>query len=460
MILEAVIKGKKNFVWTIFHVLLGALCVLTPYVLILWSYLILFINFPKALKALRKQKAFLFLLLFFYLISFELLDRMAKTSPYLPYELSKYLLVLLGLLGGGVLGFKKVKGVLLVILIFPGIFYDLSNQVVWSDIINTFFAPLSIGIGLTFFSRMEISSNELNQILKILWLTCLSSLVFTIIKTPDFEDISFSLKAQSETTGGHASNQVSTILGLGVFLSFFSIYRRLKFSGFVFLDFIIMFLFVFQGLLTFSRGGMIVGVLAIIILLYQKIRKNLVTSLGIVLASGILLFGTFKLADSITGGLLLLRYKGETAGTLAGNKEKTTDVLTSGRIGIFNGDIEVWLSSPIVGVGCGASSYLRDNESGVKVSSHIEFSRLLAEHGILGLFYFLILLLVVWETLKKVKDPQMRAIISAIIFIAIATSFHAAMRTYVTPMLLLLSVVKIKSIALNEKNIVHRGSQS
>jgi hypothetical protein len=382
---------------------------------------------------------------------------MAKTSPFLPYELGKYFLVAIGLLGMATIGIKNSKGVLMVLLLIPGVFYDLSGRVENFDIINTFLAPLSIGLGFTFLSRLEISQSELNQLLKVLWLTCLSSLVFTIIQTPDFDEISFSLKAQSSTTGGHSSNQVSTILGLGVFLSFFSIYKRLKFSGYYFLDFIIMFLFIFQGLLSFSRGGMIVSVFALLILMFQKIRNNLTQSIGIILLSVGLLFGSFLIADRITGGLLSLRYQGETEGTLSGNKEKSTNILTSGRVGIFEGDIDLWLSSPIFGVGCGASSYLRESEYDNKVAAHIELSRLLAEQGLLGLVYFLLLLSFVWDTLTKIKDTQMKAIISALVFIAVATSFHAAMRTYVTPMLLLIAVVKVKNTELNENSAVYRG---
>lgn len=457
MILEGIIQDKKNFFWTVFHVILGAICTLTPYALIIWFYFIFVTNFNKALVSLNKKKVFFFLLLFFYLISFELLDRMAKTSPFLPYELGKYFLVILGLLGVLTLGAKNTKGILLVLLITPAVFYDLSGQVVGADIINTFLAPLSIGIGFTFLSRLEISQGELNQLLKVLWLTCLSSLVFTMIKTPDLDDLSFSLKAQFSTTGGHSSNQVSTILGFGVFLSFFSIYKKLKFSGYITLDYLFMFLFIWQGLLSFSRGGMVVGVLGLGILLFEKIRANIKRSVGIAILSSGVLIGTFSIADNLTGGLLLLRYQGETEGTLAGSKEKNSDVFTSGRVGIFNGDIDLWMDSPIFGVGCGASRYLRESEYDGNVAAHIEFSRLLAEQGLFGLLYFILLLFVVWEAFKKIKDPQIKAIILALVFIAIATSFHAAMRTYVTPMLLLISVIRIKTIKLDEKNSLYRG---
>ncbi|WP_332910234.1 hypothetical protein [Algoriphagus boritolerans] len=49
----------------------------------------------------------------------------------------------------------------------------------------------------------------------------LSVLVYTIIKTPDLDSVEFSLGANFATAGGFGSNQVSTILGLGVFFDGF-----------------------------------------------------------------------------------------------------------------------------------------------------------------------------------------------------------------------------------------------
>ncbi len=188
-------------------------------------------------------------MLFSYVISFEVLDRMAKTSPYIPYELGKYLLVLMGLLGVIYLGIRSQKGVWMVILISPALLYDFSGQRLFFDFINYYLAPLSVGLGIAYANRLPISKVLLNQILNFIFWGCLASLVFTYIKTPDFENIEFRLGANFDTTGGHSSNQVSTILGLGLFLSFYSLINRLNFSGYRLLDGLILAGFAFQGLL-------------------------------------------------------------------------------------------------------------------------------------------------------------------------------------------------------------------
>jgi hypothetical protein len=140
----------------------------------------------------------------------------------------EYLMIVFGLLGLIQIGVRSVQGIWMVFLITPAVFYDFSGQRVFFDIINSYFAPLAVALCIAFAYRLKITSNQLNQILKSIWLGCLASLVYPFVKTPDFEKINFTLKAHFETTGGHASNQVATVLGLGMFLSFYSLFKRLR----------------------------------------------------------------------------------------------------------------------------------------------------------------------------------------------------------------------------------------
>ena len=91
-------------------------------------------------------------------------------------------------------------------------------------------------------------------------------------------------------------------------------------------DFIVLIGFTFQGLLSFSRGGMIVGALSILIILLNSgsgNEKKTVNFKGIFISllSFISLYGIFEVANTITKGNLLLRYQGQTQGTLSGSKE-------------------------------------------------------------------------------------------------------------------------------------------
>lgn len=198
-------SDRRNLLWTLVHFGLGLICTLTPFALVVWFYFIFATNFFKVNRLLKRKKPGFFLMFFSYLISFEVLDRMAKTSPFIPYELGKYFLVLMGIIGIINLGIRSLMGLWMALLITPAIFYDFSDQRVFFDIINYYFAPLAVGLGIAFADRLTISMVQLNQILKLIWLGCLASLVFTYFKTPDFEEINFSLSAKFETTGGHSS---------------------------------------------------------------------------------------------------------------------------------------------------------------------------------------------------------------------------------------------------------------
>jgi hypothetical protein len=374
---------------------------------------------------------------------------MARTSPFIPYELGKYFLVLMGILGLFSLGVRSQKGIWMLILLIPSLFISVSGERDMKDIISNFIAPLAIALGIAFSHNASITGNNFNQILKLVWLGCLASLSYTYIKTPDFDDIVFSLKANFDTTAGHASNQVSTILGLGVFLSFYSVFNNLKYSGNRLLDFIILAGFMIQGLLSFSRGGMITGVLGAILLVFlspnnrtNSKQSNFVAPLAII--SFLFLYGAFELANSITGGNLLLRYKGESKGTLLGSKEKTLDHLVTGRLGIFEGDLELWSNHLLLGVGVGDSRYVRTVMNGEP--PHVELSRLFAEHGLFGFiyaFFWFTLPLLVW--FDSQKDANTRVILVILLLIGLITSFHAAMRTFVTPLFMILGSLKISN---------------
>jgi hypothetical protein len=441
-------SDRHNFLWTLAHIGLGFLCTLTPFVLIIWFYLVLFTNFFKANSLLQNKKPAFFFMLFSYLISFELLDRMSKTSPYLPFEIGKYFLVFAGILGIWAFGVRYKVGIWMAILLTPAVFYDFSGQRLNSDIIFSYLGPLAVGLLISYAHLLNIFYQQFNQILKLIWLGCLSSLIFTYVKTPDLSDIYFGLKANSETTGGGSSNQVATILGLGMFLSSYSLFTRLKFSGYRILDILILFGFTFQGLLSFSRGGIFVGLTGILILLFfpksiSKKKETMNLSLSIIIIVFALFYGVFEVANNITGGNLLLRYQGETEGTMRGTKEVTLNHFVTGRVGIFEKDIILWKNNFFSGVGVGGSRFLRDFE-GIGTLPHIELSRLLAEHGILGFMYALLFFIIVpLKVIQSNKNSSYGALNMAILAIAILTTFHAAMRTGVTPLFILLGSLKI-----------------
>lgn len=385
-----------------------------------------------------------------YVISFELIARMAQTSPLIPYEMGKYLFFLL--LGVGVFKYKTSSwpAFLMFIFLLPGALIDKSGRVSFLDILFNFLGPINVALAILFFHGKRMSSNMLKEHIKLILLPLISVWAHAVFKAPDIGDVEFELGANSLTSGGFGSNQVSTGLGLAAFLVFIFWINRWRLSGYRWLDTTMLIVFTLQGLLTFSRGGMVTGFLGIFVILYflrtasasQIQRYGLVRIGKYLLPALFLIASSFYVVNKLTDGMLLLRYQGETKGTISGTKEKSLSTITSGRFDIFVGDFELWLDSPIFGVGVGASKYLRDRMTGVV--AHVELSRLFAEHGLLGLCYFLTLIFYGWKLWKVHPNPAIRGILIALFVVGVFTSFHAAMRTFVSPMTIGLSMLTIR----------------
>lgn len=446
--IKRIILSQNHIFWTVFHIILGIVSSLSPYGLIIWFYLVVITSF---FKIVNEKSIFPYIAFITYLTSFELLARMSQTSPFIPYELGKYLLCFMLIVGIFKFGFKNHVGLILVLLLLPAIFFDLSEKVDRQTIIFNLMGPINVGFAVWFFYGKTITRHQLLKLLRISLLPLIAVLSSTIFKTPSLDEVEFSLGANFATSGGGGSNQVSTILGVGIFISFIFLINRWKITGYRLVDFLLFFLFGFQGLLTFSRGGIIGGILGILIVLFFVLlsaeadkRRYKLPKLGkILVLAVILLVTTFQVADNLTGGLLGLRYLGETEGTMAGTKEKSIDSFTTGRYNIFMDDMELWQENPIFGVGAGASSFLRDGSQ--NYLTHVELSRLLSEHGFFGLFYFLTLMFLFLKLLFSKKPPMEKGILIAFFLIAIYTSFHAAMRTYLTPLFIGISLMEIKS---------------
>jgi hypothetical protein len=422
--------------------------------------LILITNFTSAISLLRKGKSFIYIALIAYLISFEMLGRMTKAYPLIPMEISKYLLPIFSIIGV-MQSLKKGNKLwlLLGLLMSISLLFDYSSQRKFTDIVNNYFGILAIFFGLFFFSKQSLSRESIDLILKLILFASLPSLIYCFIKTPDFEDISFKLNANFETSGGAATNQVSTVFGLALFISFYFWHKRIPFSGFRIIDIIIGLAFLVQGLLTFSRGGIVVSIICIILFILKNKnnfnpRNILLSVLGIVSV-----FIVFNLIDDVTGGKLLLRYQGETEGTYNYGTEKDLKKMTSGRSLIFEEDLKLWFSHPIFGVGAGASRYIRGGMDGATISSHVELSRLLAEHGVFGLIFFIYLINLGIKLWRNIKIDSWRLILFIIYLIALLTSFHSSLRTFVTPLLMALSSIGMYNVKKNgTKGIIYRGN--
>jgi hypothetical protein len=137
-----------------------------------------------------------------------------------------------------------------------------------------------------------------------------------------------------------------------------------------------------------------------------------------------------------------MRYQGETYGTLNGYKENDLNNITTGRLDIFLEDLKTFINYPVFGSGVSVSSQLRESHSGV--AAHVELSRLLAEHGILGIIVFFILIGNVIILFSERRKGLLILLILSIL--GSYTTFHAATRTFLSPLLIAISYIPLRSL--------------
>ncbi|MFN3759491.1 MAG: O-antigen ligase family protein [Algoriphagus aquaeductus] len=445
-------KYNYSFFWFLVHVLVGISATISTLPVIVFFYSTIIYTIINLLYVASKERARLIGEIIIYFASFEAIGRLAQADPFLPYELGKYLILFLcplGILIGRGFSIKGSLGLIILILALPAAFFDESGIVSYNDVKFNILGLLNIGMAIWFYSSLKISLKTLVSWSKLMLYPIVSVLVFTIIRTPDLDTVEFTLGANFATAGGFGSNQVSTILGLGVFLLAACILLNYRITGYKWLDLVVLALLTVQGLLTFSRGGMIGGFFGILVLMFhltklsvkERKRLSIPNFKKYVLPVGILLVIVMAVANSITGGMLLLRYMGETQGTLAGSAEKSLNKITTNRSDIFLEDVELFSEYPIMGVGVGASTYLRDDYKGY--APHVELSRLLAEHGLLGVIIFLLFLVVFVLNKNGAPENISKGILMACFFIGFLATFHSATRTYITPLLMGISCVGI-----------------
>lgn len=419
------------------HFLIGLVCALVPAVFIPFFYTVLIVIGSWAINSRKDSsntvKALFF---FFYLMMFESVSRLLALSPLIPWEIGKYLTILLIVyllykgetrpngwfyLGLLLLGITLVKGVTFRLFLFNG---------------SIFIALLLLS---GFASRVRMNQYHLEKLLKILILPLVLFLGASVTQLQDFQDIQYELDS-NYVLDQIPANQVSTYMGVGFVLVTFSMFLNPQ-NRSSWKSYLLPAAFLFVGLLSFSRGGIIAAALAIAVMLYGLVSTGKGTYLLTAIVVGLLASPIVLYVNEVTDGKLFLRYQGETRGTLAGSKEKTLDHLTTGRISIFLGDWQTFLEHPVIGVPVGVSNEYREGTE--TQHSHVELSRILAEHGIMGFIGFLSLFIPVFRT--KRNAGSIRYLMLGLWCLGMATTFHAATRTVVPLVFLLIPFMQIRA---------------
>jgi hypothetical protein len=158
---------------------------------------------------------------------------MSNTSPFIPFELGKYISFLFLVYGLSLIRVIDYKGILLVFLLIPGILLGWSHAPDYRYIIFNVLGLINLGLGIGFFGGVIFKNNvfDMNASLRLLVYPLLIAVVYAFIKTPKYDDMTFDLGANFDASGGFGSNQVSTAFGLGLFLVFYFWLKGIRFTG-------------------------------------------------------------------------------------------------------------------------------------------------------------------------------------------------------------------------------------
>jgi O-antigen ligase len=147
------------------------------------------------------------------------------------------------------------------------------------------------------------------------------------------------------------------------------------------------------------------------------------------------IIATWTYTSYQTGGLIDKRYANQDAAGRAKESQFT------GREDVAQNEIDSFLKNPIFGVGVGKGAEIREDETGVKVLSHDEITRMLAEHGTLGILGLLILF---FTPLVLYLENKFNMFLLCFVAFWFLTINHAAMRTAAPAFVYSLSLLNIQ----------------
>ena len=386
-----------------------------------------------------------------YIVGVEVLFRMTNGAVF--YEVSKYLVtvfVLLGMFYDGISN-KAYPYFMFLILLVPSIVvasfsigYDSNLR---TNVAFVLSGPVCLGISAIYCYDKKISKKVLLNVLMYLALPIISLTTYLFLYSPSVKEVISGTQSNFAASGGFGPNQVATMLGLGMFVFCVNYFLNSKTLFLKTLNIILFGLVTFRGIITFSRGGVLTALLMIFVFLFfvyfkssQKQKNTILMSFLLLLMASSLIW---DISSNQTEGLIVKRYNNQNK--MGQEKED----ISAGRVDLFLGELEGFINNPFLGVGASGMKELRLQTTGRGVVTHNELSRLLSEHGVLGIIILLILFL---KPLDLRSQNRNNYFFYAFLVFWFATINHSAMRIAAPGFIYALALLTLK----NEKHPLHR----
>ena len=383
-----------------------------------------------------------------YVASCDILWRTTDARFY--YEGAKYL-------STGVLVFcfvrlirsprRSVPAIVYLLLLLPSIALTVSEAglITTRDLVSANLSgPLCLAAAAFVCLSLRASWSDVHTILLALLGPLIALSAVVTVRTVDIGRIDFTTESNLATSGGFGPNQVSAALGLCALVALMLILLNRCASGFYKLIGAFVCLWsLAQSALTFGRGGVVnfaAGALAVLGLrLFEDGDRVRVIARVVALAvAGVVVFAWL---NAFTDGALERRFE-----------ERSV----AGRESIASSDVNIFLAHPLAGVGPGRAGAYRE-DGFVDRSTHTEFTRLLAEHGVLGAAALACLALMAFRAIVKTPSNLGRAFTVGMLAWSIVNMTHAGMRTAAPSIAFGLAMLRVEDTAALSRELPRRA---
>jgi O-antigen ligase/polysaccharide polymerase Wzy-like membrane protein len=407
------------------HILIAVIIFIVPFASKILSIAILLFGIIYVVKKRNRNNEVLYVAA--YITGMEVLLRATDGLPV--YEFAKYGVTIMIFFGMFYSGFSKnaVPYWVYLLLLIPGVIlatFVLNSSMEDRKIISFVISgPVCLGICSLYTYQRKITYDQLQTIILSLGLPILSLTTYLILFNPSVKDVITGTDSNAMTSGGFGPNQVSTALGIGIFVFVMRAILQSKEPVVMIVNICIAVVIAFRGIVTFSRGGIFTAIVMISLLIVgvyfrtrgkAKIKMHYFIIATIIGAS---LLWSYSLLQ--TNGLIGKRYSNQDA------EGRVKESRFTGREELAESELEAFYEHPLLGVGVGKSIEIREAETGVNAASHNEITRLLAEHGALGVMMLLILFV---TPIFLHMDNRKNFFMFPILFFWLLTINHAAMR--------------------------------
>ncbi len=351
-----------------------------------------------------------------YVLGAEVLWRMCKTP--VPWETAKHAIWMVGLaalLRQGGLSRAWLPGMYFALLV-PSSSLTVLNlpfDEARKQLSFNLAAPFCLTLCAMLFSRVTLTPLGFQK-LGLTLLGPVLGIAFIAFFRLATTEVSFGSGSTSAASGGFGPNQVSAMLGLGALIAVFCYVGQSQARPLRWLFAFLTLWLLGQAAVTLSRTGLYLFGACLLatlpFLITWRGSGGRAVTVVLLLAGGAC--AAFPALDAFTDGKLRNRF---------------SDSNSTGRDDIAAHDLAVWAQNPVLGVGPGMSPYARASMGDTR-AAHTEYTRLVAEHGLLGLGALIAMLAMLVLAFLRARGPWAKAMVVAFSIYALLFMMVTAMR--------------------------------